>query len=104
MPIPPSSPPTRFELELEFVTLLASPFYLAHLASAKHLQRPDFVAYLKYLLRHWSTPEYARYLTHPGPTLRALELLQSEAFRRDVLRPEVVDGLVAGLMEGAKRR
>lgn len=44
-----------------------------------------------------------QYLAYPGPTLKALEMLQKEEFRRDVLRPEVVatwgEGLVRG--EGA---
>lgn len=30
------------------------------------------------------------YLRYPGPTLRALELLQEEQFRKDILSPEVM--------------
>ncbi len=37
---------------------------------------------------------------YPGPTLRALELLQGERFRGEVLRPGVVEGLVRGGVEG----
>ncbi|MCJ1355562.1 MAG: suppressor of hpr1 [Icmadophila ericetorum] len=93
-PPPPSSEPlyaghTRFTLELEFVSLLSSPAYLSHLASQKYLSSPPFVAYLSYL-QYWSTPPYIQYLSYPGPTLRALEMLQREDFRKDVLRPEVV--------------
>jgi mediator of RNA polymerase II transcription subunit 31 len=28
--------------------------------------------------------------SYPGPSLRALELLQQESFRRDILRPDVM--------------
>ena len=106
-PQPPPSKPsapllyggyTRFELELEFVTLLSSPLYLNHLAALKLLQAPDFVAYLAYL-RYWTHPEYVAYLSHPGPTIRALELLQEERFRSEVLSPEVV-GLL--MQEGVR--
>lgn len=112
LPATPSSPPafkpdpsetlyggyTRFELELEFVTMLSSPLYLNHLASLKLLQAPDFVAYLKYL-RYWTRPEYIKFLCYPGPTIRALDLLQQERFRAEVLSPEVV-GLL--MQEGVK--
>ncbi|MCJ1475038.1 hypothetical protein MMC13_003698 [Lambiella insularis] len=90
---------TRFELELEFVALLASPPYLSHLATSKLLQQPQFVAYLKYLL-YWTEPAYVKYLSYPGPTLKALELLQQEDFRRDVLRPDVVAALAEGFLKG----
>lgn len=33
-------------------------------------------------------------MTYPGPTLKALELLQQERFRKDVLSPETVGRLV----------
>ena len=99
----PSSDPlyggyTRFELELEFVTMLSSPLYLNHLASLKLLQAPDFRAYLSYL-RYWTRPEYVKYLSYPGPTIRALELLQEERFRTEILSPEVVSML---MQEGVK--
>ncbi|KAI4210736.1 MAG: hypothetical protein LQ351_006411 [Letrouitia transgressa] len=84
---------TRFELELEFVQSLANPFYLNHLASQKLLQDPSFVEYLKYL-QYFTEPEYVKYLSYPGPTLKALELLQQERFRRDILSPDVVKRLV----------
>jgi mediator of RNA polymerase II transcription subunit 31 len=80
---------TRFELELEFVTLLSSPPYLSHLATTKLLYQPGFVNYLKYLL-YWTKVPYTQYLSYPGPSLRALELLQQEDFRNDILRPDVV--------------
>ncbi|KAI4278165.1 MAG: hypothetical protein LQ337_001242 [Flavoplaca oasis] len=80
---------TRFELELEFVQALANPYYLNHLASQKLLQDPAFIAYLKYL-RYFQQPEYTKYLFYPGPTLNALELLQQERFRQEILSPEIV--------------
>ncbi|KAL8659461.1 MAG: hypothetical protein Q9226_000420 [Calogaya cf. arnoldii] len=80
---------TRFELELEFVQALANPYYLNHLASQKLLQDSTFVAYLNYL-QYFAQPEYTRYLSYPGPTLNALELLQQERFRQEILSPDIV--------------
>ncbi len=80
-------------LRPQFVQSLANPFYLNHLASQKLLSQPAFVAYLAYL-RYWSRPPYLQYLTHPGPTLRHLELLQQERFRQDIMSPDLVARLV----------
>lgn len=52
-----------------------------------------FTAYLAYLYSYWRRPEYAQFLTHPGATLRALRLLQEERFRRDIIRPQVIEAL-----------
>lgn len=93
---------TRFEIELEFVTLLSSPPYLSHLAITKVLQNRQFVAYLKYLL-YWTEPPYLQYLSYPGPTLKALELLQLESFRRDILKPEVVNQLAEVMIRGTAK-
>ena len=84
------------------MTLLASPPYLSHLATSKLLQDPAFVAYLEYLL-YWTKPPYVQYLSYPGPTLKALELLQQEEFRKDILRPEVVGQLAEGFLAGMPR-
>ncbi|KAJ9620632.1 suppressor of hpr1 [Taxawa tesnikishii (nom. ined.)] len=100
-PPPPPSPPTepryggytRFELELEFVQSLSNPHFLQHLATQKLFDDPAFVAYLGYL-QYWSEPKYIRYLSWPGPTVRALELLQQEQFRRDILLPDVASRLI----------
>ena len=110
----PSSPPTpisaRFTLELEFVLCLSHPGYLQHLALAyPHLlnlpatksstaqtkedsdsDAAKFARYLAYLYSYWRTPEYSQYLTYPGATLRNLELLQQEQFRKDLIRPDVI--------------
>jgi mediator of RNA polymerase II transcription subunit 31 len=51
------------------------------------------VAYLSYL-QYFSKPPYLQYLTYPGPTLKNLELLQVEEFRKVALNPSVVAGLV----------
>ena len=101
---------TRFTLELEFVLCLSHPGYLQHLAlTYPHLLNPPtsnkpatskksdpdsdaacFARYLAYLYSYWRTPEYAKYLTYPGATLRNLELLQQEQFRKDLIRPDVI--------------
>ncbi|KAJ5593994.1 uncharacterized protein N7459_000202 [Penicillium hispanicum] len=107
---PPTLANPRFTLELEFVSSLANPYYLSHLAvtypnllgisradddtdSASSPDAQAFAAYLAYLYSYWKKPEYSQFLTHPGPTLRALRLLQEEAFRRDIIMPQVVEGL-----------
>ncbi|KAL1857988.1 Mediator of RNA polymerase II transcription subunit 31 [Paecilomyces lecythidis] len=122
-PPPPTLTNPRFTLELEFVLSLANPHYLSHLAvnypkllgtstadntndenDADGTASPDaqaFAAYLAYLYSYWKTPEYAQFLTHPGATLRALRLLQEEAFRRDIIRPQVIEGLLGMGEEGA---
>ncbi|KAM5467977.1 plasma membrane localization protein [Microsporum audouinii] len=106
-------PSARFALELEFVLSLANPHYLSHLAVAHpHLlgitqaastrsreqdrsreESQAFAAYLAYLYDYWRRPEYVQFLTHPGATLRALRLLQEEAFRLAVIRPQVIEAL-----------
>lgn len=109
---------TRFELELEvdsfvpsswrkiniiiqFVQSLSNPNYLSHLASQKILEDPAFIAYIEYL-QYWKEPQYLRYLSYPGPTLKALELLRVERFRKEILSPEVVMALInQGLMATA---
>ncbi|KAF7870467.1 hypothetical protein EAF04_004211 [Stromatinia cepivora] len=86
---------TRFEIELEFVNAISSPFYLMHLASLSSgtlLTSPPFIAYLKYL-QYFTQPPYLKFLTFPGPSLKHLELLQNENFRRDCLSIEVVSML-----------
>ncbi|KAJ5692709.1 hypothetical protein N7462_002132 [Penicillium macrosclerotiorum] len=110
-PPPPALTNPRFTLELEFVSSLANPYYLSHLAvnypnllgiarsednDGDTASAPDaqaFAAYLAYLYSYWKTPEYSQFLTHPGPTLRALRLLQEETFRRDIILPQVIEGL-----------
>lgn len=105
----------RFTLELEFVSSLANPYYLSHLAvtypgllgisgdgDGDSSDAQAFAAYLAYLYSYWKKPEYAQFLTHPGPTLRALRLLQEESFRRDIILPQVIEGLVGVSVPGAQ--
>ena len=104
---PPTPLSQRFTLELEFVLCLSSPQYLQYLAlshphllskpaTSRNLVKEDdsdadrFARYLKYLYSYWRTPRYVQYLTHPGATLRNLELLQQEQFRKDLIRPDVI--------------
>ncbi|KAI9700984.1 MAG: suppressor of hpr1 [Bogoriella megaspora] len=84
---------SRFELELEFVQALANPRYLNYLAAQKYFDDPAFVAYLDYL-QYFTKPKYLRYLSFPGPTLRALELLQQEQFRKDIIMPATMARLI----------
>jgi mediator of RNA polymerase II transcription subunit 31 len=112
---PSSSPPSaRFALELEFVLSLSNPYYLSHLALVyPHLLNPPasgpttttpppdsdasrFAAYLAYLYAYWRTPQYSKYLSHPGAVLRSLELLQQDRFRKDIIRPDVIARLLDG--------
>ena len=90
-------------LSTQFVQCLSNPTYLSHLAAQKLLDRPSFIAYLNYL-QYWKQPQYARYLTYPGPTLRALELLQQERFRREIISPALAEELSRQWSEvGVKR-
>jgi mediator of RNA polymerase II transcription subunit 31 len=113
---PTSTPPSaRFTLELEFVLSLSNPYYLSHLALVyPHLLNPPaldptstsnatldsdashFAAYLAYLYAYWRTPQYSKYLSHPGAVLRSLEQLQQERFRKDIIRPDIVAKLLEG--------
>ncbi|KAL8981829.1 MAG: hypothetical protein Q9177_005455 [Variospora cf. flavescens] len=85
---------SRFELELEFVQCLANPYYLNHLASQKVMQDPTFIEYIRYL-QYFTQPTYTRYLSYPGPSLKALQLLQQEKFRQDIMSPDIVSRLAA---------
>jgi mediator of RNA polymerase II transcription subunit 31 len=51
----------RFELELEFVQLLANPAYLTWLAQSDQLKDPALIKFLEYL-QYWLRPEYAAYI------------------------------------------
>jgi hypothetical protein len=39
--------------------------------------------------------------SHPGPTLRALELLQQERFRQDILSPNLLNYMTVQVLENA---
>ncbi|EST08310.1 Mediator complex, subunit Med31 [Kalmanozyma brasiliensis GHG001] len=67
---------TTFSRDLEFLSSLANPYYLNHLALSGVLSSPSFLRYLRYLdyFRH---PRYVRYLQYPQ-ALHFLDLLQRE--------------------------
>lgn len=111
---PPTKASPRFEIELDFVSCLANPSYLQYLSvtypnlfiqqettsatknSDDNSDATCFVRYLKYLLEYWRKPEYIQYLTHPAATIRNLELLQIEQFRKDIVRPDIIAKLTEG--------
>lgn len=67
---------SRFSRDLEFLSSLANPYYLNHLAVSGVLTAPSFLRYLRYLdyFRH---PKYVKYLQYPQ-ALHFLDLLQNE--------------------------
>ncbi|SPO31235.1 probable Mediator of RNA polymerase II transcription subunit 31 [Ustilago trichophora] len=67
---------SAFSRDLEFLSSLANPFYLNHLAISGVLSTPAFLRYLKHLdyFRH---PKYVKYLQYPQ-ALHFLDLLQNE--------------------------
>ncbi|KAK0548565.1 Mediator of RNA polymerase II transcription subunit 31 [Tilletia horrida] len=69
---------TRFSTELEFVSALSSPAYLADLAHRGVLADYRFVRYLHYLSQHWPTPEYARFVRYPAGLTMLNHLLDPE--------------------------
>ncbi|SNX86676.1 probable Mediator of RNA polymerase II transcription subunit 31 [Melanopsichium pennsylvanicum] len=75
---------TKFSRDLEFLSSLANPYYLNHLALSGVLSSPAFLRYLKYLdyFRH---PQYVKYLQYPQ-ALHFLDLLQNEEEFRLALR------------------
>jgi mediator of RNA polymerase II transcription subunit 31 len=75
------------------LTSRANPWYLNHLATQKFLEKPEFLNYLAYL-QYFAQPEYSKYLSYPGQTLRALQLLQQEKFREEIISPETVARLM----------
>ncbi|KAI7344411.1 hypothetical protein KC354_g15183 [Hortaea werneckii] len=101
---------SRFELELEFVQALSNPLYVHYLATQKLFEDDDFIRYLDYL-QYFREPKYMRFLQYPGPTLRMLDLLQQDHFRKDAISPALIDDLVrtgfeastAGLVGGGAR-
>jgi mediator of RNA polymerase II transcription subunit 31 len=78
----------RFQLELEFVSLLANPHYLHHLAQAKYLEDPAFLNYISYL-QYFHQPAYLPFMQHPH-ALYFLDLLLLPAFRQALLNPQYV--------------
>jgi hypothetical protein len=48
--------------------------------------------------RHRQANHAACFYRYPGPTLKALDLVQQEQFRKDILRPDVVENLTNAWM------
>lgn len=76
----------RFQIELEFVQCLANPSYLNFLAQRGFFKEPSFVNYLKYL-QYWKEPAYVKFVKYPV-CLHFLELLQHEAFRKEIVNAQ----------------
>ncbi|KAK9356471.1 SOH1-domain-containing protein [Lipomyces doorenjongii] len=102
----PEPPPTRFEVELEFVQALANPQYANFLAQNSYLEDERFINYLEYL-DYWRKPEYVKYLIYPN-CLHVLTLLKQPLFRQEVRHADMAQMLMDDMytkwlgMEGYK--
>ena len=79
--------PLRFQTELEFVQCLGNPNYLNFLAQRGYFKESNFINYLKYL-QYWKEPAYVKFVKYPV-CLHFLELLQHEAFRKEIVNTQV---------------
>ncbi|KAK9452963.1 SOH1-domain-containing protein [Dipodascopsis uninucleata] len=85
-------PPSRFEVELEFVQSLSNPQYINFLAQNDYLDDERFINYLEYM-EYWRNPEYAKYLIYPN-CLHILTLLKHPQFRQDIRHADVAQMLI----------
>ena len=69
-------------VELEFVQCLGNPNYLNFLAQRGYFKDPAMINYLSYLC-YWKEPPYVKFIKFPV-CLHFLELLQHEAFRKEI--------------------
>lgn len=76
-------PEKRFEMELEFLQMLASPAYLHFLAVNEYLNDENFIEFLEYL-SYWKRPEYVKYITYPHALFFLDQLTYNERFRREL--------------------
>jgi len=90
-----TAPPVRLQAELEFLSLLANPFYLHHLAAHSYLSQPHFLTYLAYLLHSYSAPPLLELLPFPHSLHNLRLLVGSSEFRRECGRREYVELLHA---------
>lgn len=81
----------RFEIELEFVQMLANPKYLHFLAQEGIFADEDFVRYLDYL-QYWKQSPYVGFLAYPQ-CLKFLDLLQDESYRTLLASPQFQEAL-----------
>lgn len=87
-------PPTRWEVELEFVQGLANPVYVHFLAQQKYLENPDFLRYLEYL-EYWRQPTHIKYVVYPN-CLLMLTLLKEPLFRQEIAKAEAAQVIMDG--------
>ncbi|KAG7828239.1 hypothetical protein KL942_004312 [Ogataea angusta] len=80
--------PTRWEIELE---------YLTYLAQTGFLEDDKFLNYLEYL-EYWRRPEYAKQLVYPN-CLHVLSMLKSPQFRKDIAKAELSSVLYNDMVE-----
>ncbi|KAK9470675.1 mediator complex subunit Med31 [Dipodascopsis tothii] len=90
-------PPSRFEVELEFVQSLANPQYVNFLAQNKYLDDERFLRYLEYL-EYWRRPEYVRFVAYPN-CLHMLTLLKQAFFRQEIMHADMADRLMADIYD-----
>ncbi|KAF9967991.1 hypothetical protein BGZ70_007275 [Mortierella alpina] len=76
----------RFQIELEFVQCLSSPWYLHYLAQQQYFSQDAFVRYLDYL-QYFRKPEYAKFIIYPH-CLHFLSLLQHKSFRDQLAKQD----------------
>jgi mediator of RNA polymerase II transcription subunit 31 len=85
-----SLPANRFALELEFVMALASPAYLHYLATSTTsegqslLLCPRFRAFLQYLHKTWTQPDYCRFIIYPHSLYFLETLIKNDSFCREL--------------------
>ncbi|CAD8145880.1 unnamed protein product [Paramecium pentaurelia] len=72
----------RFQMDLEFVQMLASPSYIHQLAIKDYFQDDQFINYLEYL-QYFKRPEFMKYIRYPV-CIKMLDCLQNEEFRRQM--------------------
>jgi len=77
----------RFQKDLEFVQMLANPYYISYLVQRNYFQDQAFLNYLKYL-NYFREAEYIKFIQYPQ-CLKILELVQKERFRQYLVIPEV---------------
>ena len=80
------SPPSRWEVELEFVQSLSNIQYVYYLAQEGYLSQPTFRNYVAYL-QYWHQPQYLKFLVYPN-CLHVLTLLQHDQFAKDIQNPD----------------
>ncbi|EAR90199.3 mediator of RNA polymerase II transcription subunit, putative (macronuclear) [Tetrahymena thermophila SB210] len=68
----------RFQLDLEFVNMLANPYYILQLQEYDYFSNERFQNYLKYL-SYFKQPEYFKFVKYPLG-IKMLDLIQQDKF------------------------